>query len=74
MNPRKTLPMTREKAALSQPSAMVIAMPQAAARRFRRDTAHDAEPLGQILLFTGVRYERMPDIQPEPAIRQRKRS
>lgn len=38
-------------------------------RRFRREA--DDRPRGQILLFTGVRYERLPDTGSVP---QRRRS
>lgn len=53
--------------------AEVIPFARNAARRFRRE-AQDADgPLGQILLFTGVRYERMPEAA-EPPLAQRRRS
>ncbi|WP_147044835.1 hypothetical protein [Methylobacterium gnaphalii] len=71
MNSRSTLHTGRP--AELRPSATVIALSQPATRRFRRDPS-DAEPMGRILFFTGVRYERMPDVQEEPTVRQRKRS
>lgn len=74
MNPRNTLSKSRDSTAEPKPSALVLAMPSTAGRRFRREAPADAAPLGQILLFTGVRYERMPDVQVEPAVPQRKRS
>ncbi|GEO98021.1 hypothetical protein [Methylobacterium haplocladii] len=74
MNPRTTLSKSRDTAAEPRPSALVVAMPQTAGRRFRREAPSEAASHGQILLFTGVRYERMPDMQAEPAIPQRKRS
>jgi hypothetical protein len=39
-------------------------------RRFRREA--DDAPLGQILLFTGVRYERMPEAEALPVPRRRR--
>jgi hypothetical protein len=74
MNPRIDFSKVRDTAAEPRPSALIVALPQGAARRFRREAASDAERHGQILLFTGVRYERMAEVLPEPAIPQRKRS
>ncbi len=74
MNPRTTLSKARDAAAESRPSALVVALPQALTRRVRREAMPDEAPLGRILLFTGVRYERMAEVVPEPAIPQRKRS
>ncbi len=51
--------------------AAVIPFPEAPARRLRRED--DDAPRGQILLFTGVRYERLPDAD-APAVPQRRRS
>lgn len=51
--------------------AAVIPFRAAATRRLRRDD--DDAPRGQILLFTGVRYERLPDTD-APAVPQRRRS
>jgi hypothetical protein len=50
-------------------TATVVTFP-ATARRFRRA---DAEaPRGAILLFTGIRYERMPEPEaPAPRLRRR---
>lgn len=56
-----------------RPTATVVTFPQGHPRRFRRSA--DAEPAarGAILLFTGIRYERM--AEPErPAPRLRRRS
>ncbi|GAA0252835.1 hypothetical protein LNAOJCKE_2892 [Methylorubrum aminovorans] len=39
-------------------------------RRFRREA--DDAPRGQILLFTGVRYERMPEVEVLPVPRRRR--
>lgn len=39
----------------------------------QRDPLRDDEPRGKILLFLGVRYERMPEAV-EPAPRRRRRS
>ena len=49
-----------------RPTATVVTFPAAGRRRFRRtdDTAPD--PRGAILLFTGIRYERMVDDLAEP--------
>ncbi|WP_233383785.1 hypothetical protein [Methylobacterium sp. C25] len=71
MTSRNTLSKSRE--AEHRPSATVIALSSSATRRFRRDPS-DAEPMGQILLFTGVRYERMPEVEEVRPVRQRKRS
>ncbi len=48
----------------TRPSATVIPFPDPATREPRRAAAAD-EPRGTILLFMGVRYERMAD--PPPA-------
>ena len=54
--------------------AEVIPFPRPAPRRFRRETAECGDGLGRILLFTGVRYERMPEPAPrEAAPRKRTR-
>jgi hypothetical protein len=74
MNLRTSLSTNRDAAAETRPTAMVIALSRAPARRFRRDVPTGSEPMGQILFFTGVRYERMPEAPVEPAVRQRKRS
>ncbi|MFD1301849.1 hypothetical protein [Methylobacterium marchantiae] len=58
---------------MPRPSASVVAFRQPAARRFRRDAEDDGALRGEILLFTGVRYERMPE-PAAPAPRQRRRS
>jgi aspartate/methionine/tyrosine aminotransferase len=57
----------------SLPMTGVVAFRQATGRRFRRDDETDGTPRGEILLFTGVRYERMPE-PAMPAPRQRRRS
>lgn len=44
-----------------RPLGNVVAFSAAGPRRFRREASAADGPLGQILLFTGVRYERMPD-------------
>lgn len=59
-----------------RPTATVVTFPGTGARRFRR---FDEAPRGTILLFTGIRYERMPEttapVGPEtPAPRLRRRS
>lgn len=59
--------------AMPLPTASVVAFRQASGRRFRRDDENDDAPRGEILLFTGVRYERMPE-PPMPAPRQRRHS
>ncbi|GJD28866.1 hypothetical protein PMNALOAF_0098 [Methylobacterium adhaesivum] len=62
-----------------RPTATVVTFPEAGPRRFRRtDNAAEA-PRGTILLFTGIRYERMPEttapVGPQtPAPRLRRRS
>jgi hypothetical protein len=55
----------------SRGPAAVVPFPKAPTRRIRREDG-DA-PRGQILLFTGVRYERLPDAD-APAVPQRRRS
>ncbi|KQT59758.1 hypothetical protein ASG52_20470 [Methylobacterium sp. Leaf456] len=55
----------------SRGPATVVPFPKAPARRLRRED--DDAPRGQILLFTGVRYERLPDAD-APAVPQRRRS
>ena len=51
--------------------AAVVPFRAGATRRLRRED--DDAPRGQILLFTGVRYERLPDAD-APAVPQRRRS
>ncbi len=45
--------------ASERPTATVVTFPQGQTRRFRRPAEADASPQGSILLFTGIRYERM---------------
>jgi hypothetical protein len=52
-------------------SSRIVAFPGSAPRRFRREVEPDAER-GQILLFTGVRYERMPEAETSPTRRRRR--
>lgn len=49
----------------------IVAFPGSAPRRFRREAAESDAARGQILLFTGVRYERMPD--PDTGVDRRRR-
>ncbi|CAO4175082.1 Transposase [Methylorubrum populi] len=63
--PTWSLPEQRERSA----AGSVIPFVAGAGRRFRREA--DEAPRGQILLFTGVRYERLPEAAPVP---QRRRS
>lgn len=42
-----------------RPQGNVVAFSATSPRRFRREASTSDGPLGQILLFTGVRYERM---------------
>lgn len=53
-------------------TATVVTFRPSAARRFRRGAAADA-PRGEILLFTGIRYERAPEPEAPPT-RLRRRS
>ncbi|MBD8907238.1 hypothetical protein MZTS_11020 [Methylorubrum zatmanii] len=75
MTPSKTpsTPPPLHRTALSQrernPTGCVIPFVAGTGRRFRREA--DDAPRGQILLFTGVRYERLPEAAPVP---QRRRS
>lgn len=59
-------PYIRER----KPAGAVVPFRLGSARRFRRE---DDAPRGQILLFTGVRYERLPDADASP-VPQRRRS
>ncbi|MEE7455690.1 hypothetical protein MPAR168_21165 [Methylorubrum populi] len=54
-----------------QAAGSVVPFVGSGARRFRRD--EDDAPRGQVLLFTGVRYERLPDADAAP-VPQRRRS
>jgi hypothetical protein len=47
----------------TRPAGVIIAFPDASARRLRAPVA-EGEPRGEILLFTGVRYERMDPVDP----------
>lgn len=70
---RDRSPLTRGVAHASErPTATVVTLPQSAARRFRRPSDEDAATRGAILLFTGIRYERMaePDAS-APRLRRR---
>ncbi|UMY18714.1 hypothetical protein MMB17_05155 [Methylobacterium organophilum] len=53
IKPRRKAPVP------ARPTTNVVPFPAAAIRRFRRDEAEG--PRGAILLFTGVRYERLAD-------------
>ncbi|KQP28621.1 hypothetical protein ASF27_07095 [Methylobacterium sp. Leaf102] len=62
-----------------RPTATVVTFPRDGRRRFRRSADAAQDPRGAILLFTGIRYERMTEastpIGPEtPAPRLRRRS
>ncbi|WP_204262521.1 hypothetical protein [Methylobacterium sp. BTF04] len=56
-----------------RPTATVVTFPQSHGRRFRRPADDEAATRGAILLFTGIRYERMAE-PPVPAPRLRRRS
>ena len=61
----------RERVFLAEPREDADhAMPRLVVGEPRRE---DDAPRGQILLFTGVRYERLPDAD-APAVPQRRRS
>jgi len=47
----------------NRPAGVIIAFPDASARRLRAPLA-EGGPRGEILLFTGVRYERMDSVDP----------
>lgn len=51
------------------PPATVVPFP--ARRRREREAPRAGEPRGQILLFLGVRYERLPEAEPAPRRRRR---
>lgn len=61
-----TAPAHRDRA----PTGSVVPFAPVMTRRFRRE--RDDAPRGQILLFTGVRYERMPDAEALPVPRRRR--
>ncbi|BAU89573.1 hypothetical protein MPPM_0968 [Methylorubrum populi] len=63
---RTAEPARRERGA----TAAVVPFIPDATRRFRREA--DDAPRGQILLFTGVRYERMPEAETAPVPRRRR--
>ena len=63
---RSAKPTRRERCA----TASVVPFVPVTTRRFRREA--DDAPLGQILLFTGVRYERMPEAEALPVPRRRR--
>lgn len=77
MTPSHTNPTTPPKARPApvqrdrQAAGSVIPFVAGGARRFRRD--EDETGRGQVLLFTGVRYERLPDADAAP-VPQRRRS
>jgi hypothetical protein len=50
-----------------QPTGVVIQFPNPACRRLRPALRAD-EPRGEILLFTGIRYEWQPEPNPEPSV------
>lgn len=58
---------------MTRPTASVVAFRQIAVRRFRREDEGAGGRTGDILLFTGVRYERMTEPS-MPAPRQRRHS
>ena len=47
----------------NRPAGVIIAFPDASARRLRAPLT-EGEGRGEILLFTGVRYERMDSVGP----------
>ncbi len=47
----------------NRPAGVIIAFPDASARRIRAPLT-EGERRGEILLFTGVRYERMEPVDP----------
>lgn len=49
----------------SQPTGTVIPFPDAASRG-SRPVASNNEPRGEILLFTGIRYDWQPEPSPAP--------
>ncbi len=65
---------TRFAAEGKRKAAQVIPFPPETARRTRRTISDAGEALGQILLYTGIRYERMVDPAPEAAASQRRHS
>ena len=63
-----------DRASDRRPPDTIIPFSRTAPRRFRRGDIDADGPRGQILLFTGVRYERLPDPVTAPAAPKRKRS
>lgn len=60
-----TFPTTPDASPASAPApratGTVVAFPPASARRFRREALQPGEPRGEVLLFTGIRYEHLTD-------------
>ncbi len=52
--------------ASSRPTGTLIPFPDSSARPQRPALSAD-DPRGEILLFTGIRYERLAEPSPEPA-------
>ncbi len=71
MNLSTTRDTRRDTRKDGSPTATVVALPRAAPRRFKRE---DDSARGQILLFTGIRYERIAEPEDEAAAPQRKLS
>ena len=65
------LSMNRDSSNDAPRTATVVSLPRSAPRRFRRE---DDAARGQILLFTGIRYERFSGSEDEAAAPQRKLS
>ncbi|KQQ14724.1 hypothetical protein ASF53_08870 [Methylobacterium sp. Leaf123] len=78
MTPSTTAPFTTSSSAPaaklgdreSGATGSVVPFTPATTRRFRREA--DDAPRGQILLFMGVRYERMPEAEALPVPRRRR--
>lgn len=78
MTPSTTAPSkTTPSASAAKPghrergaTGSVVPFAPATTRRFRREA--EEAPRGQILLFMGVRYERMPEAEALPVPRRRR--
>jgi hypothetical protein len=74
MNPDRSAFGAGGSPSTERPAGAVVAFPGPGPRRFRRGDVASDEARGEILLFTGVRYERMPDPVTVPGSLRRRRS
>lgn len=74
MNPDRSVLGSVSGPTSEHSGSAVVAFPGPGPRRFRRSDPSTEEIRGEILLFTGVRYERMPDPVTAPTSLRRRRS